>query len=330
MNLTNLDFSTMPDAILAAAMMLNYRQQPQQQQPGGGGGESIAGGTLPGTILRSSQKSSTAPRKSALNMKEQLLISAGIISGGGGGSGSGSVCAPNVNTLGRTGGAVGVDISTSGSPNLTSCSNIVTSQSGGICTSIAQHFPPGTSLISGGVGVGDIICSSSSTCTPPCAANVIQFELQENNGSSGSSNNISGKSVPRPPKRHTPTVKFSPDTFANITTTGGGGGGGGGGVGGCIGNNPSSDSSSSLASGNVTLSSVIAGSGGGGGSTNVVMSHATTNSISNTNPTAINQLPPAGGPTPTTLKSSLKKNSSYSTTAPSGTTNPSQDQELKV
>lgn len=266
MNLSNLDFSTMPDAILAAAMMLNYRQTPPTSISSDGSVKSVGGGGVP---VMCPVSSSTMPRKSALNMKEQLLISAGIMGTSPGGAGC-------ITTLGRQSVPTGM-ISQSGSPSLGGTGVVTTTQAK------HQHHLPHLHHVPGSQGTG--------------VSNVIQFD----NTCGGGGVNV--KSVPRPPKRHTPTVKFSPDTFTN---------------------NPCLQSSTELAgnggassfvgnTGNVvTLSSVMVptGSPGAGAPNN---KHG---NVVHSNVTAINQQNAPGVQQTTTLKSSLKKNSSYSQLQP--------------
>ncbi len=239
-------------------------------------------------------------------MKEQLLISAGII-GSGGGGGAGASCSSNiVGSLGRTG---GVGISASASPSMHGGGG-----GGGIITTTSKQ--PGTSSISGpnisvsSTGGGSIIACATGAAGVP---NVMQFDTE--NSASSNSGGVSGKNVPRPPKRHTPTVKFSPDTFANNSSSGGNG-------------SPelemqSTGNSATIPSSATTFSGVVDGGGNVTLSSVVTGSPSSTNipQTANTNVTTINQPSAPGGQT---LKSSLKKNSSYS--------NPSSgmSEELKV
>ncbi|OXA46193.1 Neuroligin-4, X-linked [Folsomia candida] len=150
---------SMPDAILAAAMMLNYRQNNSSQVSSSGGGSDFFLGT-------GHKSSSAAGKRPALNMKEQLLLSAGISDAAT--SAVGFTSAPGPGS-GGNGGRTGVIV--------------------GNLPGSRGSVPYNNNATGGGGG--------ESGC-----GNVIQFDFEN-----------ASKSVPRPPKRQTPSVKFSPDTF---------------------------------------------------------------------------------------------------------------------
>jgi len=192
---------SMPDAILAAAMMLNYRQNNASQVQGGGvdpffGHKSMSGG-----------------KRSSLNMKEQLLLSAGI----GVAAAANSANCSSSNTLG--GGVSGGSLNTTTTNNLIGTPinpNLLLNSRAGVVVGNLQGNKASSSGYNGGGGestytnVNNINGSSGGGSVVGVSPNVIQFDFESSSGGGGN-----GKTVPRPPKRHTPTVKFSPDTFSS-------------------------------------------------------------------------------------------------------------------
>jgi hypothetical protein len=286
--LANLELS-MPDAILAAAMMLNYRQNNASQVQGGG--DPFFG-----------HKSMPTGKRSSLNMKEQLLLSAGI----------GVAAAANTGTAGG-GGGIALNTTNLGTP--INATNVLLSRAGVVGNSggkSSSGYNPGSgncgsSCAGTGNGFGTLGESScgggSGSNISNIGPNVIQFDFDSTAGVGSSS-----KTVPRPPKRHTPTVKFSPDTFSS----GDGSICSAPGVGANVNISSCVTSSSSIPTTATLLGSQSHGIIHPGG----IITANTANPIpSNIVPAPYETVSPNASATATQLKSSLKKHSNYSTSS---------------